>query len=282
MSGYGPPKQPADIARNAPVFLLMLIYVLIIAYPLLWMVMNSFKSTPEIFANPWSPPSVWLAQNYAEAWQRGISDYFLNSVVVTAATTLLTVLFAALCAYAMVRVPGRIANIILVMVMAGLVIAPQVSLIPLYRLLDAVGLIDTHFAMILPYVAFRLPMAVLLIRSVFVGVSKDLVDAAELDGCNSLQIFWHVYIAMGRTVLMTASVVTAYFAWNEFLFAIVYVNSDSVRTIPAGLMSFRDSLSTDWGVLLAGLVISAIPIVLLFVFLQRYFVAGIGAGSVKG
>lgn len=282
MNGFGPPKHPVDVARNSPVYLLMLLYIVLIVYPLVWMVMNSFKSTQQIFSNPWGPPTQWLVQNYANAWRLGISDYFLNSVIVTAATTVLTVLLAAMCAYAMARVPGRAANAVLILIMAGLVVAPQVSLIPLYRLLDALGLIDTHFAMILPYVAFRLPMATLLIRSVFVGIPRDLVDAAALDGCNSLQVFRHVYISMGRTVLMTASVLTAYFAWNEFLFAIVYVNSNAVRTIPAGLMSFRDSLSTDWGVLLAGLVISALPIIVVFIFFQRYFVAGIGAGSVKG
>lgn len=282
MSSIGAPRTPGDIARQSHVYLVLLVYALVIAYPLLWMVMNSFKSTREIFDSPWSPPTSWLVSNYAEAWNLGISDYFLNSVLVTTATTIGTVLLAALCAYGMVWLPSRLANAVLVLALGGLVVAPQVSLIPLYRLLDTLGLIDTHWAMILPYVAFRLPMAILLIRSVFVGISKDLVDAATIDGCNSLQVFRHVYLPMSRTVLMTAAVLTAYFAWNEFLFAIVYVNSDAVRTIPAGLMSFRDALSTDWGVLLAGLVISAIPIVLLFAFLQRYFVAGVGAGSVKG
>lgn len=282
MNSIGAPTRASGILRQSPVYLIMLAYAVVIAYPLLWMVMNSFKSTRDIFDDPWSPPTTWLVGNYAQAWQLGISDYFLNSVVVTTITTLGTVLVAALCAYGMVWLPGRVANAVLVAALGGLVVAPQVSLIPLYRLLDTLGLLDTMWAMILPYVAFRLPMAVLLIRSVFVGIPKDLVDAAIIDGCNSLQVFRNVYLPMSSTVLMTASVLTAYFAWNEFLFAIVYVDSDAVRTIPAGLMSFRDALSTDWGVLLAGLVISALPIVLLFIFLQRYFVAGIGAGGVKG
>jgi raffinose/stachyose/melibiose transport system permease protein len=136
--------------------------------------------------------------------------------------------------------------------------------------------------MILPYIAFRLPMAIILIRSVFIGVPKELVDAAIIDGCSSLQVLRNVYLPISKSVLMTAGVLTAYFAWNEFLFAIVYVDSDELRTIPAGLMSFRDALSTDWGVLIAGLVIAALPIIVLFIFLQRYFVAGITAGSLKG
>lgn len=125
-------------------------------------------------------------------------------------------------------------------------------------------------------------MAILLIRSVFIGIPRELVDAATIDGCGSLRVLRNVYFPLSKAVLVTVGVLTAYFAWNEFLFAIVYVDSDSVRTIPAGLMAFRDALQTDWGVLLAGMVIAALPIIVAFVFLQKYFVAGVAAGGVKG
>lgn len=269
-------------AWNIPVYAVLAIYAVIIAYPLLWMVISSFKASTDIYADPWGLPTTWLVGNYAQAWDRGISDYFVNSLIVTVISTVVTVLAAALCAFGMVRLSNRVANIVLIAMMGGLVVAPQVSLIPLYRLLDAMGLLNTYWAMILPYVAFRLPMAVILIRSVFLAVPVELVDAATIDGCRSLQVLRHVYLPLSRSVLVTAAVLTAYFAWNEFLFAIVYVDSNAIRTIPAGLMAFRDALSTDWGVLLAGLVIAALPIVIVFVLLQRYFVAGVAAGSVKG
>lgn len=253
-----------------------------IAYPLFWMVISSFKASTAIYADPWGLPHIWLVGNYAAAWERGISEYFVNSLIVTALSTAITVLVAALCAYGMVRLANRFADVVLVVMLGALVVAPQVSLIPLYRLLDLLGLLNTCCAMILPYVAFRLPMAIILIRSVFLAVPAELVDAATIDGCRSPQILRHVYFPLSRSVLITAAVLTAYFAWNEFLFAIVYVDADAVRTIPAGLMAFRDALSTDWGVLLAGLVVAALPIVIVFLLLQRYFVAGVAAGSVKG
>ncbi|MFJ6550386.1 MULTISPECIES: carbohydrate ABC transporter permease [unclassified Microbacterium] len=274
--------RPAERIRRAPVQVILAVYAVVIAYPLLWMVISSFKSSSEIFADPWGLPSVWLVQNYAAAWDRGISDYFLNSVVVTVISTAATVALAALCAYGMVRLSSRVANVVLIVAMGGLVVAPQVSLIPLYRLLDTMGLLNTYWAMILPYVAFRLPMAILLIRSVFLGIPRELEDAATIDGCRSFGVFRHVYLPLSASVLTTAAVLTGYFAWNEFLFAIVYIDADALRTIPAGLMSFRDSLSTEWGVLLAGLTIAALPIVVVFLALQRYFVAGVAAGSVKG
>lgn len=275
-------KRPSEHLRNSPVYLVLTIYAIVIAYPLIWMVISSFKNTTEIFAEPWGLPSVWLVENYAQAWDRGISAYFANSLIVTIVTTLGTVLLAALCAYGMVRMNNRVADVVLILAMGGLVVAPQVSLIPLYQMLDALNLLDTLWAMILPYIAFRLPMAILLIRSVFLAIPKELQDAATVDGCNSLGVFRHVYVPLSRSILVTAGVLTGYFAWNEFLFAIVFVNADANRTIPAGLMSFRDALGTEWGVLLAGLVIAALPIIIVFLFLQRYFVAGITAGSVKG
>lgn len=274
--------RPAERIRRASVQVILAVYAVVIAYPLLWMVISSFKSSSEIFADPWGLPSVWLVQNYAAAWDRGISDYFLNSVIVTVISTAATVALAALCAYGMVRLSSRVANVVLIVAMGGLVVAPQVSLIPLYRLLDTMGLLNTYWAMILPYVAFRLPMAILLIRSVFLGIPRELEDAATIDGCRSFGVFRHVYLPLSASVLTTAAVLTGYFAWNEFLFAIVYIDADALRTIPAGLMSFRDSLSTEWGVLLAGLTIAALPIVVVFLALQRYFVAGVAAGSVKG
>ncbi len=162
--------RPAERVRRAPVQVILAVYAVVIAYPLLWMVISSFKSSSEIFADPWGLPSVWLVQNYAAAWDRGISDYFVNSVIVTIISTVATVAIAALCAYGMVRLSSRVANIVLIVAMGGLMVAPQVSLIPLYRLLDTMGLLNTYWAMILPYVAFRLPMAILLIRSVFLGI----------------------------------------------------------------------------------------------------------------
>lgn len=276
------PKRRSEYVWNSPVYLLLAVYAIVIAYPLIWMLISSFKTSSEIFSDPWGLPQVWLVQNYAQAWERGISGYFLNSLLVTLAATVGTVLLAALCAFGMVRMANRTANIVLIVAMGGLVVAPQVSLIPLYQMLDALGLLDTLWAMILPYIAFRVPMAILLIRSVFLAIPKDLEDAATIDGCRSFGVFRHVYLPLSKSILVTAGVLTGYFAWNEFLFAIVFVNSDATRTIPAGLMSFRDALSTEWGVLLAGLVIAALPIIIVFLMLQRYFVAGITAGSIKG
>ena len=164
----------------------------------------------------------------------------------------------------------------------GMLVAPQVALVPLYKMMQVLHLQDTRWALILMYSAYRLPITVLLIRAVFLTIPRDLDDSAHIDGCSSLRTLWHVYLPMSRSILLTASVLTAYHAWNEFLFAIIFIDSDRLKTIPAGLMNFRDALMTEWGVLVAGLVISAAPIVVLFIVAQKYFMSGFAAGAVKG
>lgn len=268
------------------VILVLLLHSVIVIYPLFWMVTNSFKTTQQIFEASWTMPTVWVVENYVKAWQGGISAYFMNSVIVTGTTIILTLALSALAAFGMTRAEaggaGKAAGLILMACIGGMLVAPQVALVPLYKMMQALHLHDTHWALILMYTAYRLPITVLLIRAVFVTVPRDLDDSAHIDGCSSFQTLWHVYLPMSRSILLTASVLTAYHAWNEFLFAIIFIDSDRLKTIPAGLMNFRDALMTDWGVLVAGLVISAAPIVLMFIFAQRYFMSGFAAGAVKG
>ncbi|MCM3793408.1 carbohydrate ABC transporter permease [Priestia megaterium] len=263
------------------VYVGLIVYFIIIAYPLLWMIISSFKSTDEIFTHSWSMPHTWLIENYVTAWKSGISSYFLNSVIVTGASCFLTVLVSALGAYGLSRFEFQGKAFVLIICLGGLMLSPQVSLIPLYSIIQKLGIYNTHLALILPYVAYRIPLTILLIRAYFLSIPKELEEAARLDGCTSLGILFRIFIPMSTPILLTTTILTAYYTWNEFMFAIIFIDDDSLRTIPAGLMQFRDALQTDWGVLLAGLTISAAPIVMLFLFMQKYFIRGIANGSVK-
>ncbi|MBK0004989.1 MULTISPECIES: carbohydrate ABC transporter permease [Priestia] len=263
------------------VYVGLIVYFIVIAYPLLWMIISSFKSTEEIFTHSWSMPHTWLIENYVTAWKSGISSYFLNSVIVTGASCFLTVLVSALGAYGLSRFEFQGKAFVLIICLGGLMLSPQVSLIPLYSIVQKLGIYNTHLALILPYVAYRIPLTILLIRAYFLSIPKELEEAARLDGCTSLGILFRIFIPMSTPILLTTTILTAYYTWNEFMFAIIFIDDDSLRTIPAGLMQFRDALQTDWGVLLAGLTISAAPIVMLFLFMQKYFIRGIANGSVK-
>src|SRR5699024_161481 len=220
--------------------LILLIYFIAIAYPLFWMVMNSFKDTQSIITESWSMPEEWLFSNYASAWELGVSTYFINSVIVTGVTCIITVVCSALCAYALSRFKIKGRNLLLLVVSSGLMFAPQVAIVPLYDLSISFNLYDTYWALILPYAAFRLPLT----------ISKELEESALIDGCSRFGIFYRIILPMSKPIIFTSIILSAYYVWNEILFAVIFIESDELKPISAGLLAFRDALKTDWGVLM--------------------------------
>ncbi|WP_439108478.1 carbohydrate ABC transporter permease [Alkalihalophilus lindianensis] len=264
------------------VLLGLLLFAFLIIYPLYWMFISSMKSYDEIYNNVWGLPSVWHVENYLTAWSMGISSYFFNSLFVTAVTILLVVIIGSMAAFTLSRYKSKWIDAALIFIIGGLMMNPQVALIPLFELLTWLDLINTRWALILTYVAFRLPLAIILLRAFFLSIPRELEESAIIDGCTEFGIYTKIYLPMSIPILVTTFVLTAFFAWNEFLFATVFIDSDVLKTIPSGLMNFRDALRTDWGVLLAGMVIASIPMIILLILLQKYLVRGLAEGSVKG
>lgn len=269
------------ISKNL-VLLGLLLFAFIILYPLFWMVISSLKSYKEIYSNVWGLPSIWHFENYSTAWSMGISSYFINSLIVTLATIVLVVLIGSMAAFTLSRYKSKWIDVSLIFIIGGIMMNPQVALIPLFEMLSWLNLVNTRWALILTYVAYRLPLTIILMRAFFLTIPKELEESAIIDGCSEFGIYKKIYLPLSIPILMTAVVLTAFSAWNEFLFATVFIDSDALKTIPSGLMNFRDALVTDWGVLLAGMVIASIPMVILLIFLQKYLVRGLSEGSVKG
>lgn len=269
---------PGEILWLAILFLL----AALILYPLFWILMSSFKDYNGIYGDVWGLPDIWHVENYMTAWNRGISQYFLNSLIVTICTLAGVVFASTFSAFGICQMKGRLGNFVFLFCLCGLLLSPQVCLLPLFMLLKSLKLKNTLFAMILPYIAFRLPVSIMLIRSFFVGISRELEEAATIDGATLMQIYGHIYLPLSKPIISTVIIMTAYYAWNEFVFATIFVDSSRLRTIPVGLMVFRDGLMTEWGVVLAGMVISCLPIIVLFLLMQKSFVRGMTAGAVKG
>ena len=269
---------PGEILWLAILFLL----AALILYPLFWILMSSFKDYNGIYGDVWGLPDIWHVENYMTAWNRGISQYFLNSLIVTICTLAGVVFASTFSAFGICQMKGRLGNFVFLFCLCGLLLSPQVCLLPLFMLLKSLKLKNTLFAMILPYIAVRLPVSIMLIRSFFVGISKELEEAATIDGATLMQIYGHIYLPLSKPIISTVIIMTAYYAWNEFVFATIFVDSSKLRTIPVGLMVFRDGLMTEWGVVLAGMVISCLPIIVLFLLMQKSFVRGMTAGAVKG
>lgn len=263
-------------------FVILIFLAVLILYPMFWILMSSFKDYKSIYGDVWGLPEVWHFENYLTAWSKGISQYFTNSIIVTVGTIMGVTLIASFAAFGICQLAGRWGNVLFLFCLGGLLLSPQVCLLPLFMLLKTLKLKNTLWAMLLPYIAFRLPVSIMMIRSFFVGISRELEEAATIDGASLLQIYRHIYLPLSKPILSTVVIMTAYYGWNEFLFATIFVDSSKLRTIPVGLMVFRDGLMTDWGVVMAGMVIACLPIMALFLMMQKNFIRGMTSGSVKG
>ncbi len=258
------------------------LFALVIIYPIIWLGLSGLKSNADFFLNTWSLPKEWLWENYKAAWDAGIGHFFLNSVFITVISVVTVLLLGSMAAYGLSRFQFKGQNILLMIILSGLMLAPQVSLIPLYKLLQAIGLYNTYWALILPYVAFQLPFSIFLMRSYFLSIPKELEESAIIDGCNSWKVYRHIIVPMGKPIIASCALLTGMNVWNEFMFALVFVEDSALRTIPVGLMNLRSQLNTNFGIQLAGLAISALPMIIAYIVFQKQFVRGLSAGSVKG
>lgn len=278
----GRDRAVASSVSRIVAYLLLIVLAVAILYPLIWMSLNGFKSNAELFGDPWGLPTTWRWENFGKAWNLGVVRYLANSVLVAGASVVTTVLFSAMAAYSLTRQRIPFAGPITVLLLGGMMLAPTVALIPLFRLLQALGIFDTYWALIILYTAFRIPFTVFLIRAYMLTLSRDMEDAAVVDGANRWQIFWLVVMPLSRPIIVSAGLLQALFAWNEFVFALVFINDGDLKTLPVGLLAMQGRVLSDWPVLFAALTIASIPMILLFLAGQREFIRGLAEGYGKG
>ncbi len=271
-------KQVSKVVLN----LLCIVLAVIILAPLAWIILNSLKTNKELFKNSLSLPEVWQFGNYLKAWKMGLYKYFGNSLLVSgvALTGILTL--SSFLAYGLTRFRAKGSNIIFVIVLGGMALSEQIALVPLFKILKALNVYDTYLAVILPYIAFRIPFTVFLMRAYFLSIPVELEEAAIVDGYNSFQIFTKIILPISKPIFASCAIVNLNFVWNEFLFANVFLNNKAIQTIPIGLMSFKGDLRVDYTTTLAGLVIASLPLIILFICASKQFVRGLTSGAVKG
>jgi raffinose/stachyose/melibiose transport system permease protein len=257
------------------------VLAILVIYPLLWMVFSSFKDNGEVFGHPFGLPGELRWQNFANAGNAGVVRYFTNSVIVTAASILTTTLFSAWAAYGLVRLKVPFGGPVVLLLLGGLMLAPTVALVPLFGLLQQLHIYNTYWALIVLYTAFRIPFTTFLIRAYMMDLPPDVDEAALIDGASRGQIFWQVILPMCRPILVSAALLQALFAWNEFVFALVFLSDSSLKTLPVGLMDMQSRLLTNWPVQFAGLTMAALPMLVLFLIGQRQFLRGLSDGIGK-
>lgn len=254
------------------------------AFPLFWMLSTSLKPSAEIFATP--PRLVPLhptLQNFARLLaDTSFLTFFTNSVVVSVATVALTLTVSALGAYGLTRYDfaGRekVAGFILLTYM----FAPIMIIIPFYILVKQLGIVNTRLALVLSYTTFCLPFCLWLLRAFFESIPLELEEAALVDGAGRPRAVWHVVLPLALPGLIAAGIFTFILAWNDFLFALVLITSDELKTLPVGVNDLFNATIVDWGMIMAAGVMITAPAVVFFVAVQRHLIRGWGAGGVKG
>ncbi|GAE95243.1 sugar ABC transporter permease [Gracilibacillus boraciitolerans JCM 21714] len=260
------------------------VYALLTLYPLIWLFISAFKSNNEIYAAPFALPESLKWDNFVRAWEvSGMGKAMINSFIVTIVSlALLLVLGGALVAYAISRFQFKFRNAIYALLLFGLLIPVHSTLVPLFTMMNEVKILDTYLALILPYFSFELPIAVFLLAAFMGSFSKEMEEAAFIDGCGYWGIFWKIMFPLSLPALSTVGIIGFLRFWNEFAFALVFINDSALRTIPLTLSVFSTGYSTDYSLTLAAMAISVIPVVVLFLIMQDRIMQGMVAGAVKG
>jgi len=268
----------------------LLAYAAWVIFPMLWVAYSSLKPDAAIFRDTFALPAVDNLQfdNYARAWRTAhFGEYFFHSVLITACSVTLITFLGAMAAYALARFYHPAARVAFWLFLAGLMLPVQLAMVPLFFELRAVGLLNSKLGLILVYTANGLPFAIFILAGFFRSLPRSLYEAAVIDGCSEFAAFWRVLLPLARPGLVTVAIFQFIGVWKEYFFAFMLTGGDvhgSARTLPLGLanLSITAQYRTDYGMLFAGLVLVTVPILVVYLLLQRQIVKGVAAGALKG
>lgn len=250
--------------------------------PFLWVISTAVKSQGDVSQDPLGLPNVWHWDNFPKAWSVGhFGQYFGNSIKVVVPSVAGVLILSLLAAYAFALMSFRGRNLLFLLFVAGLTVPESMLIIPLFYETLSLKIVNTLWALILPQIAISLPFAVLLLQSFIKGLPQEILDAAVIDGCSPIRLLWEIVVPLSRPAILSLVVFNFMWAWNDFLFPIVLIQSDANRTLPVGLNYFQGRFLTDLPLMMAGAIITFVPLVLVYVAFQRQFIQGITSGAVK-
>lgn len=275
-------KHKVSIADSV-VYGVLLLTAFLVLFPIYILILNAIKADVEIKASPISLPSAVRIENFRNAFV--IGDFgigLLNSLKIALLVCAAVILLSSLAAYALARlaVPGKLKiNMYLLM---GLAVPPQLFLIPLYNNLSILGLNDRHAGLILVYIGTYLPFSIFFLRSFYLSLPREVEECAKIDGCSTLQIMIKMIIPMSRPAILSLIVILFTWVWNEFTFAVTLIQSNHLKTAATQYLAFASNRDIDLSMVAAAGIITSIPVVALFIGLQKSFIEGMTSGSVKG
>ncbi|MBM3263737.1 MAG: carbohydrate ABC transporter permease [candidate division Zixibacteria bacterium] len=272
------------------IYTVLIGYLGVVVYPMIWLLYTSLKTDRDIFLEPFTLPAwdnlQWV--NFSEAWTKGFfGEYFLNSALVTTSTVALSLLFAAMAAYALSRFRFAGARPLFYYFLAGLMIPLQLAIVPLFFQMRDIGLLNSRLGLLMVYIAFGMPFAVFILAGFFKSLPSGLHESALMDGAGELRAFWSIMLPLARPGLITVGIFSFLSTWNEFFMAFMFLSgegSQSLRTLPLGLANITivSQYRSDWGMAFAGLVLMMLPTMVVYALLQRHLTKGITVGALKG
>lgn len=263
------------------IFITLLAIALLV--PVVFIAFTAVKSNAELLSKPfYAIPEKIHWNNFTEAWERGrLGMYMKNTAIISFTKVPLGILVEALAAYAIARMKFRGSNAVFALFLVGMMIPMQATLVPLNILLNKLNLVNTYPGIFLIYIGFGIPFGILILRGFFRTIPKELDEAALIDGCSEMGKFFRIILPLSMPAVATLFIFDFMATWNEFLLAQIFITKDSMRLITTGLLAFRGEYSTNYSLMNAGVLISVLPILGVYLAFQRYFVEGL-AGAVKG
>jgi len=277
------PQGESRPLSRAVVWLLALGWLAVTLLPLAFVLFTSLKSQAETFDSPvWALPRAVDLSHYAGTIAGGFLTYLRNSLFVVGVSVTLIIVVSAMAAYALARLKFRLNSTLFALIVAGMIVPIHITLVPVYLMTRAIGLYDTPFALIGPYVATSLPVSIFILAEFMRQIPRELEEAAELDGCGPFAIFAKVFLPLSGPGVATVAIYNGINLWNEFIFAYVLTSSPGNRTLPLALWDFQGQYSSNIPAMLAVVVLTSLPLIVAYAFGQERIVKGMMAGSLKG
>lgn len=271
----------SDIIIRIP----LILYSVIVIFPILWTAITSLKSNKEFYMSPWALPEKLHWANYVSAWEKAdVSKYFGNSLFVTAFSIVVTAILAAVSAYVLARFKFKLNGLITTLFVAGLMVPNVLTVIPTFFLLQDVHMYNSLIGLCFVYISRTLPFSLTVLLGFFKTLQHELEEAASIDGCGYFRTFWEIMLPMAKPGIITISIFNFLYYWNEFMLALTFITDKAKITLPVGMQSLMAvaEFRTDWGALFAGLMIVMVPTIIVYSIFEGQITEGLSAGSVKG
>lgn len=263
-------------------FIFATVWFLVTVLPFIYMVMNSFKEQFEMLRKGvFQPPDSWFPANYIHILQKGFLDYFFNSVIVLVISLSILLFITACAAYPLSRMQFKMRNAVYAFIVACMSIPIHVTLIPVFKMSTRIGIYDTLWALVGPYIAFAIPIACYILTTFMATIPKEIEESAEIDGCNKFRNFFNIILPLSKSGLSTIAIYNGVSIWNEFSFANTLTQSKASKTLPLAIQAFQGEHTMNIPVIMAVLVLTVLPMIVLFTILQDKLVKGLMAGAVK-